>query len=140
MPSFRSSISTGILVGLASVVLAHLYRATYLLAGGTGFAEINVVSTTLAAFIPTFLVALAFGLLRRRVAWARPAFTIGVLALAIVSAVPFFLAPPHPGFALLAAPLHVIVGATAAFGIPWRASQDARASERSEVSELRSIQ
>ena len=117
--TFRETIATGILVGLVAVVAAHLYRSLYLLAGGTSFAEINVVTTTLAAFVPTFLAALVYAPLVGRVRWARAAFTAGVLAFTALSLVPLFVAPLHPGFAAMSAPLHAIVGVLVAFGIPW---------------------
>ena len=133
-PPLRTYVSAGLLAAGIALVLAHGYRAIYLAAGGTSFAEIGAVSTTLAAVVPVLLAALAYRLARRWLGGrARVAFTTGVLTLGIASTIPFVLAPLHPGFAALSVPLHVLVASTAAFVIPaWVARSAAPAAPEPE--------
>lgn len=127
----RTHLTAGLVAAALALALAHAYRSLYLLAGGTDFAEVNAISTTLAAIVPVLLAAFAY---RFAQAWlgrrARTIFTIGVLAFGILSAIPFLVAPPHPGFAALSAPLHVLVAATAAITIPaWVARTATRGAD-----------
>lgn len=136
LPPVRTSLLAGVVAAGLALLLAHGYRALYLALGGTPFPEIDAVSTTLASTVPALLAALAY---RVGQAWlgrrARAVFTSAVLAFGVLSAVPFFFAPPHPGFAALSAPLHVLVAGAAAFTIPaWvaRAPGHAGASDAAQ--------
>lgn len=127
LPPFRTYLVAGLVAVGIALVLAHGYRSLYLALGGTPFREIDAVSTTMASIVPVLLAALGYRLAQ---AWlgrrARTTFTVGVLAFGILSAIPFLLAPPHPGFAALSAPLHILVAGAAAIAIPaWVARSDA---------------
>lgn len=116
---------------LAAGVSAIINVITYLIminAGGYGWELMIVASVMVASLIPSLLGAAALFGLTRFTDYARSIYSLGVIALILVSVLPHLGIGPAPspalaalpeGFDLMTIPLHVTAGLVAIFVIPW---------------------
>lgn len=115
---FRKYLTAGLQTGLATAVIANLVALVVGQLAQVSFAEITLLSVTLASIIPNLIGgALYYGLTR----WtARPAliYSIIVAAAAVLDSVMAEVAPPAPGFGVMAHPLHLAVALTAILLMP----------------------
>lgn len=111
----------GLIAGVISAVLANLYYLIFGAITGYSYAELNVISITLAGILPSLLGSLIyFGLSRQTSAATKIFVTLG-LAFGILSIVPTLIAPPNPapGFAAATAPLHILVAVICVTVVPF---------------------
>jgi len=129
---FSTTLLGGFAAGIASAlvndVYAFVYRAT------TGFASLHPTygSITVSSIFPSFLAAVGYFALTR---FTRHAGTVLALVTAAITFYSFQTAfsatlpdgsAKPPGFDALTLPMHVVVGAVAAFVIPRFAGEIGR--------------
>lgn len=116
--SIGSYLKAGLIVGVIAAVVANIYFVIYTQVSGNSFAELNIISVTLASIIPGLIGSLVLYGLRRWSARGTQIFIIGGVVFALVSIVPNIVAPPHPNFFWAASPLHLLVAAVILIGLP----------------------
>jgi hypothetical protein len=111
----------GLIAGAISAVLANLYYLIFGSITGYSYAELNVISITLAAFIPSLLGSLIYFGLSRQTSAATNIFVVLGLVFGVLSIVPTLVAPPNPapGFAAATAPLHILVAVVCVTVVPF---------------------
>jgi hypothetical protein len=109
--SVGAYLKAGLIAGVIAAVLANLYLVVYTQVSGNSFAELNLVSVTLASILPGLAGSLVLYGLRRWSARGTQIFVIGGAVFTLLSIVPTIVAPPYPNFFWASAPLHVIVAA-----------------------------
>lgn len=112
------ALTGGLIAGVVSAVIGNLYHALYVGITGNTFPELSLLSITLASISPSVLGALVYYALNRISRHAQTIFTVLGLTFAVLSIVPQFIQPLHPGFGWAITPLHLIAGVTAVVLIP----------------------
>jgi peptidoglycan/LPS O-acetylase OafA/YrhL len=109
--SVGSYLKAGLIAGVIAAVAANIYLLVYSQVSGNSFAELNLVSVTLASIVPGLAGGLLLYGLRRWSARGSQIFVVGGAVFALLSIVPNLVAPPHPNFFWASSPLHLIVAA-----------------------------
>lgn len=116
--SVSAYLKAGLIAGVIAAVLANIYLAAYTQVSGNSFAELNLVSVTLASLLPGLAGSLLLYGLRRWSALGTQIFVIGGAVFTLLSIVPNIVAPPYPNFFWASSPLHVIVAAVILAVVP----------------------
>ena len=116
--SVGAYLKAGLIAGVIAAVLANIYFLVYSQVSGNSFAELNLVSVTLASIVSGLAGGLLLYGLRRWSARGTRIFVVGGAAFALLSIVPNLVAPPHPNFFWASSPLHLIVAAVILAALP----------------------
>ena len=127
-PTLYGGFAAGVASALVNDVYAFVYRAT------TGFDALHPTygSITVSSIFPSVLAAMGYFALTRFTRHAAAVLGVVTAAVTLFSFQTAFGAtlpdgsPKPPGFDALTMPMHVVVGAIAAFVIPRFASELAR--------------
>ena len=115
---FGRCLLAGLFSGIVAAILANLSAAAISRVSELRFAELNLLSISIASVASNLIGSLFFyGFARwttRPVRW----FVVAALAAATADSVVTILRPPHSDFAKLANPLHYIVAMTAVLLLP----------------------
>ncbi len=115
---FGRCLLAGLFSGIVAAILANLSAAAISRVSELRFAELNLLSISIASVASNLIGSLFFyGFARwttRPVLW----FVVAALAAATADSVVTILRPPHPDFGKLANPLHYIVAMTAVILLP----------------------
>ena len=117
-PPLIRCLAAGLAAGVVGAVLAAIAAAVLQDATDRSFEELSTASVARSSLIGSVLGSLVYYGLAR---WtARPALIFAIIALVVATLLSIIiaLAPPHPGFAAVANPLHYIVAVCAAIVIP----------------------
>jgi hypothetical protein len=104
-------LKAGVIAGVIAAVVANIYLLIYTRVSGNSFAELNLVSVTLASILSGLGGSLLLYGLRRWSDCGTQIFVIGGSVSALLSIGPNIVAPPYPGFFWASSPLHLIVAA-----------------------------
>jgi drug/metabolite transporter (DMT)-like permease len=122
-PAFRV-LAAGAAAGAASAVVNGLYFALYQSAVGREYPQTGLGSIVVSSLLPSLLgAAAAFGLSRYtpKAGGIFAVVALGITALSLLAAWSPSLADgtlKPPGFDTLVLPMHVVVGAAAAWAVP----------------------
>jgi Family of unknown function (DUF6069) len=113
-----NALKAGFASAVISVIIANIYHAIQSNLSNTSYAELNIISITMTSLITSLIGGFVYMGLARLTARATTIFTVLGIGLAVLSSLPQFLQPLHPGFAAASVPLHLIVGVIAVLIIP----------------------
>lgn len=116
--SLRRSLAAGLGAGVVAAVLAAVAAQLLQRGAGRSYAELSAFQVAFVAALTNVVGGGAYALLARRT--ARPARWYAILALAVATldTLMVAVAPPHPGFAALADPLHYLVAVVSLVLVP----------------------
>lgn len=120
-PTLGRILLAGVAAGAASALLAVPLAWLLQRAVGSRFAELAPAHLTQACVVSALVGAIAYDALVRRAPRPAGAFTVVAFAVAVLYSLVVALNPPQPGFAAVAAPLHLLVAAVTALLLPMLA-------------------
>jgi cytochrome bd-type quinol oxidase subunit 2 len=137
--SRKRFLVAGAIAGLVAVVINNIYQLSY--TAITGYAEpmvINLITVSLASFVPIFLAALVYYFLAKNTSQPTLIFVIVTIFMTI-SSMGAMAAPVFPDrdaidsdFYGLAIPMHFIAGGIAAVVIPVYVTRGRRKADVKE--------
>lgn len=118
-------VLAGAVAGVVAAVVAGVAGAILQAVVGRSYVELSAVPIAVASLVTCVVGGVVYYALSRWTRWPVAIFAAIALVVATLDTVFVTLNPPHPGFAVIANPLHYVVAVVAAVLIPLLSARGA---------------